>query len=170
MIRVVPIQKEHIKGFYKALDQVAREGKYLLLLKAPSMKNVKNFVLSNIKNKWTQFVALDGGKVIGWCDIIPYEHPTVSHTGKLGMGLLASYRGKGIGTQLMKACLKHSQSRRLEAVYLDVYGSNKPAIRLYRKLGFKIDGIRKKGRKHKGRYEDLVLMSKSLKPSRGKMA
>lgn len=163
MIQIVPIRKEHIRGFREILDQVAREEKHLLLLKAPSLENVRGFVLSNIQNKFTHFVALDGEKIVGWCDMIPFGHPTTKHIGKLGMGLLAPYRGKGIGKKLMEACLGHAKSRGLETVYLEVYGSNRRAIALYRKLRFKTDGIRERGRKHKGRYEDLILMSKRLR-------
>lgn len=163
LMHIVPIKKEHIEGFRKTLDQVAREGKYLLLLKAPSVKSVKRFVLSNIKNKFTQFVVLEADKVIGWCDICPMEHPTTKHIGILGMGLLPEYRGKGIGADLLKKCLMHAKSRGLEIVQLDVYTSNKGAIHLYKKLGFSIEGIRKRARKHKGKYNDLVLMAKYLK-------
>jgi ribosomal protein S18 acetylase RimI-like enzyme len=162
-IKITYIQQKHIKGFRLALDRVARERKYLHLLKAPALQGLRSFVRSIIKDKMTQYVALDGEKVVGWCDIVSQKHPYTKHVGKLGMGVLRNYRGQGIGTQLIQACLKHAKSRGLEKVELSVYSFNKSAIRLYKRIGFRLEGIRKKARKYKGTYEDILLMSKSLK-------
>lgn len=163
MMQIAPIHKKHIRGFWRALDTVAREEKYLLLLKAPPFKKVRRFVLLNIKNRFTQFVVLDGDRVVGWCDIRPQGHLTTRHIGILAMGLLPKYRGQGIGAQLLKKCLGTAKKRGVEIVHLGVYVSNKAAIRLYKKSGFSIEGLRKRARKHKGKYQDMLLMAKRLK-------
>ncbi len=48
MTQIVPIQRKYIKGFRDALDYVAREEKYLFILKAPSFYEVERVVLLNI--------------------------------------------------------------------------------------------------------------------------
>jgi ribosomal protein S18 acetylase RimI-like enzyme len=163
LIQIIPIQKGHIKGFWRALDTVAREEMYLLLLKAPPIKKVRCFVLLNIKNKFTQYVVLDGDRIVGWCDIRPQGHLTTRHIGILAMGLLPEYRGRGIGAQLLKKCLGNAKKRGVEIVHLGVYASNKAAIRLYKEFGFSFEGLRKRARKHKGKYQDMFLMAKRLK-------
>jgi RimJ/RimL family protein N-acetyltransferase len=146
-------------SFHRCLDSVAREKKYLYITEAPSADRVLGFMKRNIEEKVAQYLAVDSnGEVIGWCDIRPVEHPTRSHVGELGMGILNGFRGKGIGTSLVKKCLQHATQAGLEKVELQVYETNIPAIELYSKFGFKIVGTRERYRKVDGRYENCVLM------------
>jgi RimJ/RimL family protein N-acetyltransferase len=50
----------------------------------------------------------------------------------------------------------------LEKISLTVFSTNKPAISLYRKLGFEVEGISKKQYKIEGKYVDEVTMGKFL--------
>ncbi|MBI3524784.1 MAG: hypothetical protein HY066_09775 [Betaproteobacteria bacterium] len=108
MFQIVPISIEHTAGFRAALDVVARERIYLGHIEARSMEWAEDFVSGNIKNNHAQFVALDNGAVIGWCDIIPRDIPGFGHTGVLGMGVV----GNGVVVALAKRswnqpCKKH---------------------------------------------------------------
>ena len=70
-IEVIPIVEEHIPSFRNCLDSVARERVYLGMTKAPPIDSTFEFVRSNIKNNYPQFVAVEENRVVGWCDIIP---------------------------------------------------------------------------------------------------
>ena len=48
MTKIVPIQSEHIEGFHQALDQVAREKKYLVFDQAPDLDSTREYVMGNI--------------------------------------------------------------------------------------------------------------------------
>ncbi|APE96151.1 GNAT family N-acetyltransferase [Halodesulfurarchaeum formicicum] len=50
------------------------------------------------------------------------------------------YQGAGIGTTLLEALLGHAAADGVEYVWLTVERWNKPAIRLYRKVGFEGTG------------------------------
>ena len=65
MVDVVPIQENHIEGFHSALDSVCKDRKYLARYEAPPLDSTRKFVKRNIRNGEPQFVALDGGKVVG---------------------------------------------------------------------------------------------------------
>lgn len=56
--KIVPITEEHIKGFWSAVDSVARERKYLAFLEGPPISMSKDFVLQNINGDWPHYVAL----------------------------------------------------------------------------------------------------------------
>ncbi|MFL5783066.1 MAG: GNAT family N-acetyltransferase [Bacteriovoracaceae bacterium] len=157
-LRIIPADLKYIEEFHSALDFVAREEKYILMLQAPPLESVKDFVAKNIEKKVPQVFALVDDKLVGWADVSPFIRETINHRGQLGMGILPSYRGKGIGTLLLKEVLKLSKERGLEKVELEVYKSNSAAFALYKKLGFEEQGILKKGRKLRGQYEDMVLM------------
>lgn len=158
-VHILPISEENIEGFHKCLDLVARERKYWGFVKAPPLESTRDFVLSNISNKIPQYVAVDGDKVIGWCDISPIKRDGFTHCGKLGMGVMHGFRGQGYGTRLMEATILAAKEYGIERVELEVYASNVPAIRLYEKRGFVHEGVKKNARKLDGQYDDVLLMA-----------
>jgi len=158
-MEIVPIAEEHIEGFHQCLDSVARERLYLAFLEAPSIEDTRGFVLSNIAHDVPQFVAVETPEVVGWCDISPAIRPGWTHCGRLGMGVLKGYRGMGIGRGLLMAALDKARARGLERIELEVFASNQAAIALYKSAGFVIEGIKKRGRKLEGIYDDVVCMA-----------
>jgi putative acetyltransferase len=111
-----------------------------------------------IAYNWPVFYAVGGDNVVGWADITPSSNPRLSHRGFLGMGLLKSHRGQGLGTQLLQAALGHAKKIGLEKVELSVYSENFAAIALYKKVGFQQMGFVKNYRKLEDRYFDCVEM------------
>jgi ribosomal protein S18 acetylase RimI-like enzyme len=158
-IEIYPISESNIISFHKCLDLVARERIYLGFVEAPQLKDVMKFVLSNITQKIPQYVALDNNEVIGWCDVIPETLTGFTHCGHLGMGVQKDYRRKGIGRKLLLTTINKAKIYGLERIELDVYDSNKPAVNLYKEMGFIIEGIKKKGRKLDGKYDDVLYMA-----------
>ena len=104
-IAIARIAPEHIEGFNKVVDFVARERRYLAFLEGPPLASTSRFVMNNISKGYPQFVAIANDKVVGWCDIIPKDRPLHVHCGVLGMGLLPPFRGRGNGTALVSATL-----------------------------------------------------------------
>jgi ribosomal protein S18 acetylase RimI-like enzyme len=156
---IVPIAEEHSEGYCAALDNVARERKYLAWLEGPSLAMSRAFVLNNIEEAFPHFVALDGNTVIGWCDIVPYNNrPVFAHCGALGIGVLSSYRGQGIGKKLMFAALEKAKLIGLTRVELTVRENNKSAIALYEKFGFIVEGLKRKGLRIEEHYENIICM------------
>jgi RimJ/RimL family protein N-acetyltransferase len=47
----------------------------------------------------------------------------------------------------------------LERIELEVFASNTPAITLYEKKGFVVEGVKKKARKLDGVYDDMIQMA-----------
>jgi putative acetyltransferase len=146
-------------GFRAALDSVARERRYLAQVEALSIESVRGFVLKNIEADLAQFVALDGDRVVGWCDIIPAWAHAVRHRGTLGMGILAEYRHRGIGRRLLSACLEKAKRKGISRVELEVRADNAPAIRLYETCGFIREASLKHAMRMDGKYYDSVQMS-----------
>jgi len=157
-ICIAPIAEEHIESFRACLDAVSRERRYLALTEAPPTAAVREFIRAAIARRVSQFVALDGNQVIGWCDILPNEKESFAHVGRLGMGVLPQYRHQGIGRRLAEKTIAHAKGIGLERIELDVYASNKAAIALYQSLGFALEGVKRKGRKLDGIYDDVVVM------------
>lgn len=80
----------------------------------------------------------------------------------LNIAVHPDFRKTGLGEMLLSDCLEHSYLRGLKLAVLEVRTSNKGAIRLYEKLGFKTLRIRKKYYSDTG--EDAYVMMFELEP------
>jgi ribosomal protein S18 acetylase RimI-like enzyme len=158
-IQILPMAADLIESFHQCLGSVARERSYLAFQEAPALESTWEFVTSNIAQSAPQFVAVSGGDVVGWCDITPMRLEGFSHRGRLGMGVRRDYRRRGLGERLANRTIAAAVEQGLERIELEVFASNIPAIKLYEKLGFVVEGIRKKARKLDGAYDDILDMA-----------
>ena len=85
-----------------------------------------------------------------------------SHVGGIAIGIHRKYRNIGIGTRLMKSLISQAKTMNLKILTLEVYSTNKRAIHVYEKLGFKETGRIPKGLFRNGKYIDQVVMVKEL--------
>lgn len=159
MFTIIPIKEEHIERFWSAVDSVSRERKYLAFLEAPLIHTTKDYVKGNIDGDWPHYVAIKDDQIIGWCDITSLDRPVFAHIGSLGIGVLAPYRGQGIGKQLMKTAIDHARLKGLTRIELTVREKNTRAIALYKQMGFVIEGTHKNGVCIDGVYENHIFMA-----------
>ncbi len=159
-IRIMRMTDDHIGSFRECLDSVARERAYLVFTEAPPMEAVESFVRDARECGSAQCVAVDDeGRVAGWCDIIPLKTEGFRHVARLGIGVRAADRGKGLGSRLMEAALAEAVSLGMERVELGVFASNTRAAALYRRFGFRVEGVRRRARKLDGVYDDVIMMA-----------
>ncbi|RUR19096.1 GNAT family N-acetyltransferase [Legionella sp. km535] len=156
---IIPITEEHIDGFWSAVDSVARERQYLAFLEGPPINTTKDFVLQNINGNWPHVIAVIDGKIVGWCDISALDRPVFAHIGSLGIGVLAPFRGQGIGKALLKSALQKAKEKGLTRIELTVREKNISAIALYEQFGFEKEGIHKNGVCIDGKYENHIFMA-----------
>ena len=85
--------------------------------------------------------AEEDGVVVGavWVRIIPGFGSVDDRTPEFAISLLPEARGKGIGTELMRAMIRHLKVRGYEKTSLAVQKANYP-VRMYKKVGFEIIG------------------------------
>ncbi len=154
------ITEADIAGFHAALSSVALEQKFLAFTESPPLEGTREFVMENIVAGIPQYVAIEQGSLVGWCDISPKsQRPVFRHTGVLGMGVIAAARGRGVGSQLIEATLAHARRFGLERIELQVFTSNLGAIKLYQRFGFVIEGTHPKHARFVDRYEDSHSMA-----------
>jgi len=158
-VKITRISAEYVEGFHRAMDFVARERKYLAFLEAPPLDSTREFVMNNIAKGYPQFVAVAGGEVVGWCDVIPKSRPIHAHSGVLGMALLPPFRGRGHGAALIQATLSEARRIGLVRFELTVHSDNERAIALYERVGFKKEGTLKDAALVDGHYKDVILMA-----------
>lgn len=161
-IEVVATTPEHIDGFHRAIDTVARERRYLTMLEAFPLPETRDFVLNMIKQGNPHVVATSGDQVIGWCDITRHFFPSHAHRGTLAMGIIPGYRGVGVGYRLITAALSQARKAGLVRIELSVHADNPQAIGLYEKVGFVKEGVQRRSVFLDGRFIDTVNMALML--------
>ncbi len=162
-VEILPIERRHIAGFREVLDSVARERRYLALTEAPPMAQVRRFVLGNLRSGAAQVVAVEEGRVVGWCDVRPRTRETQRHSGVLGMGVASTHRGMGVGARMLQVTLESSFASGLTRVELTVLSDNAAAIALYQRFKFETEGLCRGYLVLDGRPRDALLMAKLVK-------
>ena len=107
-------------------------------------------------------VACVKDEVVG--DISLDTYPTLwrrRHVGGIGMAVRDDWQGKGVGTALMEAALDLADNwLNLTRIELHVYVDNAPAIALYEKFGFEIEGTHRRFAFRNGEYVDSYSMAR----------
>ena len=101
------------------------------------------------------------GKVIGYFSCISERYYSITqHMAVLGMSLDRNYRNQGIGTGLMEQGIRWSQENGIVRLELEVYAENAPALHLYEKFGFELEGRKRMCAYQRGQYYDLLIMAR----------
>ncbi|MBB4006391.1 RimJ/RimL family protein N-acetyltransferase [Rhizobium taibaishanense] len=158
-IVIQAMQPDLVESFHEALDSVCRERRYLSMLEGPPLAHLRDFVASLRVGGNPQFVALDGARVVGWCDIRRHDREVHAHRGALGMGIIDGYRGAGLGKRLIDTTLAAAWEIGLHRVELDVHADNDRAIRLYESVGFVREGVAREAVRIDGRFVDVIHMA-----------
>ncbi len=117
-----------------------------------SLKSLQTELENPIAN---YYVALCDKKVVGYGG-----YWWVFFEGEItNIAVHKNYRRKGIASRILEAMIKNCVETDTTAIHLEVRVSNENAIALYKKFGFKEDGIRPKYYDNK---EDALLMTKEI--------
>jgi RimJ/RimL family protein N-acetyltransferase len=165
-VAIVPIEMRHIESLNECVAEVARERRFLSIVEGFSLDQSAGWVAVNRLRGNPFLVALDQDRVVGWCEVRRDLLPGRAHTGLLGMGLRAPYRGQGTGRRLIDRALQAARERGFERIELWVRGPNERALRLYARAGFQEEGRKRDAVRLDDGSEDEVLMALHLKENR----
>ncbi|WP_312316722.1 N-acetyltransferase [Atlantibacter hermannii] len=111
-------------------------------------------------------VAIVDDQVVGHLMIAAETRPRRSHVASFGLCVDAARHNQGIATALLREMIAMCDNwLRIDRIELTVFVDNAPAIALYQKLGFDIEGTGKRYGLRDGDYIDAYFMAR-LRPSR----
>lgn len=107
-------------------------------------------------------VACVENEVIGRAGLHTFPNrPRRRHAGGVGMTVRDDWQGKGAGTSLMQAMVDLADKwLNLSRLELEVYTDNEPAIRLYKKFGFVVEGTLRQFAYREGEFADVYSMAR----------
>ena len=110
------------------------------------------------------FVARDRDRLVGLISGKRGDHPARRGAIEIGIGVRASHRSQGVGFSLMMALERWARETGCHRLSLRVATRNTPAIALYRKAGFAVEGMLEATAIIDGRRIDELQMGKTLGP------
>ncbi len=107
-------------------------------------------------------VACVEGEVVGHLNIHTNPNrPRRQHAAGIGISVRDDFQGQGVGTALMQAALDVADNwLNVQRLELEVYTDNEPAVRLYQRAGFVIEGTLRQYVFRDGRYVDVYAMAR----------
>jgi len=168
-----PELKEPIAGFdlrYSTLEDGPYLGKWLMepdtMLSYPMRTETE---INDATQRWISFskfkcslTATINGEPCGLSTLYLQPYRTLAHQCEFGIIVGNQFRGQGVGGQLIKNILHLGKNYfNIELLHLQVQAHN-PAIRLYRRFGFREFGRQTHWLKDEGIYRGRVFMERFL--------
>lgn len=162
-VTIRPAKASDARGWIELLGTISQEDRYILLEKITTSRRelARIFRFGSWTSESAAIVAVDSNRVIG--QLTSTRNRNIQrHTAEIGMSILESYRGLGVGEGLIEGAKKWSRAFSVEKLCLNVVPDNARAIRFYEKVGFEKEGYRTAQAKLSYGYEDLVEMGMLL--------
>jgi putative acetyltransferase len=114
--------------------------------------------LSNLQNL-ISIVAFHNDKIVGHAQIFKFPHSRLKATGDLIVYLHQDFHNVGLGTAMLSKIIELAKKEGMHRIGLTVVAENKPAINLYKKFGFKTEGVKRDAYfGEDGKYYDEIVM------------
>ena len=116
-------------------------------------------------NQSINLVACANGEVVGEAGLFRAKFPRQAHVGRLAIVVHDGWQGKGVGTALFAALIDLADNwLGLQRLELGVFTDNAPALALYRKFGFDIEGTEQMDAFRDGSFVDAFILARLRGP------
>jgi len=165
MITIRKIQIEDAENLLNLLNKLDSETTFLLYEKGErktTIKQQRKNIQEQLEKGVLTFVLEDNKKLVGYVFGNIFTANRKKHCMYLAIAILQEYTGKGYGTKLMRTLEKQAINNGINRLELEVSEKNKFAISLYEKLGFEVEGVKRRAFLVNGNYENELIMGKII--------
>jgi RimJ/RimL family protein N-acetyltransferase len=129
-LEVRPYRRERFEDLAVFYDLFEPKGEYQGI--PPAKRGPRLRWLEEISSDWHNFLILDANRIIGHV-AVTYSQGQLQ---ELIVFMLEEYRGRGIGTEVLRHIRGWLWKKGTRRLWLTVHSTNTPAIRCFRKVGF----------------------------------
>jgi RimJ/RimL family protein N-acetyltransferase len=166
MIKIREIREQDAAEFLALCKRLDGETAFMLLEPGERTKTTaeQGDLIRNILSKENQtiLVAQTEGQLVGYIAGLGGNYRRNRHKADIVIGILLDYSGRGLGTRLFTALKDWARAHDLHKLELTVMAHNERAIRLYKKMGFIVEGRSVDSLFVNGRYVDELDMAKII--------
>lgn len=161
-----PIQEDDSQKFLDLCHTLDRETQFMMYEPGERTTGVdeQRQRIRNLQANQLILVAEQGHQLVGFLGAFGGSFQRNRHSAYIVIGVLQAFTGQGLGQQLFVEMEKWARQQGLHRLELTVMTHNERGIRLYRKMGFEVEGTRKHSLKVCGEYADEYEMAKLLLP------
>lgn len=130
---------------YEAIRQIhAQPEVYYNTLQVPHPSEQMWLERLTARHGIKQLVACIDGIVVGHLTIDVQQRPRRSHVADFGICVDSRWKNRGVASALMREMIEMCDNwLRVDRIELTVFVDNAPAIKVYKKFGFEIEGTGK---------------------------
>ncbi|MGX1265382.1 RimJ/RimL family protein N-acetyltransferase [Rossellomorea marisflavi] len=158
------VHPEDSRKIVRLMKEVEKTSPYMMMEggeRKTTPEQFKSF-LERIGNTSTILAAEESGEFVGYVMILTESTRKTSHRAYMVIGIREDWRGKGLGKSLIWEGIQWAKERSLTRLELTVVTDNKPAIALYKRMGFVIEGTKRQSLYIDGQYHDEYYMAQLL--------
>lgn len=160
-MRVERINADEAINLYQCMKQIDKETQFMLYL--PDERTFETLKLyEDIQHNYYVGVKKNDGTIVGYISLHISNIEKVIHKGYITTGLMEDYQQQGFATKMFEETIAWARNQGLRRLELTVLTHNNPAISLYEKMGFMIEGIKRESIYMEGLYHDELYMAKML--------
>ena len=143
VVKIEKVQISDAQEMLKLFECLDSESEFMLYEKnerKTTLEQQKEILSHFVNDKEKLMVVAKDNKIIGFCALVGGVQNRVKHVASLVMGVQKSHWGKGVGSALISLAIEKASQIGITRFELTVHVSNEPAIVLYKKFGFVIEG------------------------------
>jgi phosphinothricin acetyltransferase len=108
-----------------------------------------------------RFVAVLGGRVIGWVAAVPVSDRCV-YSGVVEHSVYVTEvaRGQGVGRLLLARLIDSTEAAGIWTIQTGIFPENEASVKLHERLGFRVVGRRERLGKLDGQWRDVLLLER----------
>lgn len=159
-MKIREIDKGEVRMYFECLKKIDQETKFMMF-EPDERQYDKNLIASYLSNKDDLFIgAFSEHEFVGFLSAKRGSFRRIRHSAYIVIGIRQAFQRQGIGSKLFDKLDEWARKNQLKRLELTVEVSNTPAINLYEKQGFSIEGIKRKTMLVDGEFVDEYMMAK----------
>ncbi len=159
-MQIRKIDQSEARAYFECLKSIDQETKFMMFEPDERQFN-EELIVNYLSDESDLFLGVfSEHEIVGFLAAKRGTFRRIRHSAYIVIGIRHAFQGQGIGSKLFDKLDEWARKNQLKRLELTVEVSNTPAINLYEKQGFSIEGIKSKTMLVDGEFVDEYMMAK----------